>query len=158
MTVQPIGDIQNEIIDEFSMLEGDMESTVFYIMELGSRLPPLDERFRVPENLVKGCQSMVWLTSRFEDGRVWFMADSNTEVTKGLISLLIRLWNGRFPEEILGSKLYFIDKIGMARVIGSQRSNGFASMIKQMKLYALGYQEQARMAGSTAEGTNHTAH
>lgn len=155
MTGQPIVDTQNEIIDEFSMLEGDMESTVFYIMELGGRLPPLDERFRVPENLVKGCQSKVWLTSRFQDGRVWFMADSNTEVTKGLISLLVRLWNGRSPDEILGSELFFIDKIGMARVIGSQRSNGFASMIKQMKLYALGYNEQARMAGSTTEGTEH---
>jgi len=150
MTGQSINDVQDEIIEEFSMLEGDMESTVFYIMELGSRLEPLDERFRVPENLVKGCQSKVWLTSRFQDGLVWFMADSNTDVTKGLISLLVRLWNGRTPREILGSDLYFIDRIGMARVIGSQRSNGFASMIQRMMLYALQYQEQAGVTGAAA--------
>lgn len=150
MSDRKINEIQDEIIEEFSLLSGDMESTVFYIMELGGKLPPLDERYRVPDNLVKGCQSKVWLTSRFEDGQVWFMADSNTEITKGLISLLIRLWNGRSPDEILSSDLYFIDKIGMARVIGSQRSNGFASMIKQMKLYALGYQQRqaAAAAGS----------
>lgn len=150
MTEPSINDIQDEIIGEFSMLEGDMESTVFYIMELGSRLEPLDERFRVPENLVKGCQSKVWLTSRFQEGRVWFMADSNTEVTKGLISLLVRLWNGRTPRQILGSELYFIDRIGMARVIGSQRSNGFASMIQRMKLYALEYQKQDGVPGPAA--------
>lgn len=156
MTTPNINDIQDEIIAEFSVLEGDMESTIFYIMELGGKLPPLEERYRVPENLVKGCQSKVWLTSRFEGGKIWFMADSNTDVTKGLISLLIRLWNGRSPEAILGSELYFIDKIGMARVIGSQRSNGFASMIKQMKLYALGYQQQNKTtAGLFQEGNDH---
>jgi cysteine desulfuration protein SufE len=141
--IQPINDIQEEIIEEFSLLQGDMESTVFYIMELGNKLSPLDPRYKVEENLVKGCQSKVWLTTRFEEGKVYFMADSNTEVTKGLISLLVRLWNGRTPEEILASDLFFINRIGMNRVIGSQRSNGFASMIKQMRLYALGYQQKA---------------
>ncbi|HEX5552906.1 MAG TPA: SufE family protein [Chitinophagaceae bacterium] len=137
-----IKEIQQEIIDEFSLLQGDMESTIFYIMELGSRLPPLEEKYKKSENLVKGCQSKVWLTTSFEDGKVLFMADSNTDVTKGLISLLVRLWNGRKPEDILQTDLFFIDKIGMNKVIGSQRSNGFASMIKQMKLYALGYQQK----------------
>lgn len=141
--IQPINDIQEEIIEEFSLLQGDMESTVFYIMELGNKLPSLDPRYKVEENLVKGCQSKVWLTTRFEEGKVYFMADSNTEVTKGLISMLVRLWNGRTPEEILASDLFFINRIGMNRVIGSQRSNGFASMIKQMRLYALGYQQKA---------------
>ncbi len=139
---QTINEIQNEVVDEFSMLGGDMESTVFYIMELGNHLPPMDERYKVKENLVKGCQSKVWLSTYFKDGKVFFLADSNTDVTKGLISMLIRIWNGRTPEEILGTDLYFIDKIGMQRVVGSQRSNGFASMIRQMKLYALGYQQQ----------------
>ncbi len=138
-----INDVQDEIIADFSMLEGDMESTIFYIMELGDKLPPLDEKYHVPENLVKGCQSKVWLTTFFEDGKVHFMADSNTEITKGLISLLVRLWEGRSPEEILQTDLYFIDRIGMKRVIGSQRSNGFASMIKQMKMYAFGYQQKS---------------
>ncbi len=142
---QSINEIQEEIIDEFSMLGGDMESTVFYIMELGNHLPPLDEKYKIPENLVKGCQSKVWLTTSFKDGKIFFLADSNTEVTKGLISMLIRIWNGRTPKEILNSDLYFIEKIGMQRVVGSQRSNGFASMIKQMKLYALGYQQKEKV-------------
>jgi cysteine desulfuration protein SufE len=142
---QSINEIQEEIIDEFSMLSGDMESTVFYIMELGNHLPPLDEKYKIPENLVKGCQSKVWLTTSFKEGKIFFLADSNTEVTKGLISMLIRIWNGRTPKEILNSDLYFIEKIGMQRVVGSQRSNGFASMIKQMKLYALGYQQKEKV-------------
>lgn len=142
---QSINEIQNEIIDEFSMLGGDMESTVFYIMELGNHLPPLDEKYKVRENLVKGCQSKVWLTTDFKDDKIFFLADSNTDVTKGLISMLIRIWNGRTPDEILHSELYFIEKIGMQRVVGSQRSNGFASMIKQMKLYALGYQQKEKV-------------
>ncbi len=138
-----VNEIQEEIIEEFSLLQGDMESTIYYIMELGEKLPPLDEKYRLDENLVKGCQSKVWLGTAYEDGKVYFFADSNTDVTKGLISLLIRLWNGRSPEEIIDADLYFIDRIGMKRVVGSQRSNGFAAMIKQMKLYALGYQQKA---------------
>ncbi|GAA4306002.1 SufE family protein [Compostibacter hankyongensis] len=139
---QTINDIQDEIIDEFSLLGDDMESTIFYIMELGGKMPPLEEKYKTEENIVKGCQSKVWLTTALEDGKVHFMADSNTDITKGLISLLIRLWDRRTPGEILGSDLYFIDRIGMNRVIGSQRSNGFAAMIKKMKLYALGYRQQ----------------
>lgn len=141
---ESINKIQNEIIEEFSMLGGDMESTVFYIMELGNHLAPLDEKYKIQENLVKGCQSKVWLTTQFRNGKIFFLADSNTDVTKGLISMLIRIWNGRTPDEILDSDLYFIEKIGMQRVVGSQRSNGFASMIKQMKLYALGYQQKEK--------------
>lgn len=138
--MKSINEIQEDIIEEFSLLQGDMESTVFYIMELGNQLPPLDEQYKMAENMVKGCQSKVWLTTKFVDGKIYFMADSNTDITKGLISLLIRLWDARTPEEILQSDLYFIPKIGMNKVIGSQRSNGFASMIKQMKQYAFGYQ------------------
>lgn len=134
-----INDIQDEIIEEFSLLENDMESTIFYIMEMGSKLPPLEDKYKVEEHIVKGCQSKVWLISSFENGKVIFKADSNTDITKGLISMLIRIWSGRSPEEILGSDLYFVERIGMKKVVGSQRSNGFASMIRQMKLYALAY-------------------
>lgn len=134
-----INEIQDEIIEEFSLLENDMESTIFYIMEMGSKLPPLDEKYKVQENIVKGCQSKVWLVSSFEDGKVIFRADSNTDITKGLISMLIRIWNERTPDEILDSELYFVERIGMRKVVGSQRSNGFSSMIRQMKLYALAY-------------------
>jgi cysteine desulfuration protein SufE len=128
---------QDEIIGEFALLDGDMEMTVFYIMELGQKLPALPETDKTEENIVKGCQSKVWLTARLENEKVYFSADSNTAITKGLVSLLIRIFNGQRPDDILATGLYFMHKIGMERFIGTQRSNGFASMIKQMKFYAL---------------------
>ena len=134
-----VNEIQDEIINEFSLLDGDMEMTVFYIMELGQKLPTIPEEDKTEENIVKGCQSKVWLTSSLQDGKVYFLADSNTAITKGLVSLLTRIFNGQTPEHILSSDLYFMHKIGMERFIGTQRSNGFAAMIKQMKLYALAY-------------------
>lgn len=135
--MKSINELQDEIIAEFALLEGDPEMTVFYIMELGQKLPPMDEADKTDDNLVKGCQSKVWLTAKLDDDRVWFSADSNTAITKGLVSLLIRVFNGQKPEDILHAELYFIPKIGMERFIGTQRSNGFAAMIKQMKMYAL---------------------
>lgn len=134
-----IDEVQDEIIDEFALLDGDMEMTVFYIMELGQKLPALDEEKKTEENIVKGCQSKVWLTANLENDKVYFAADSNTAITKGLVSLLIRIFNGQTPETILKSSLYFMQRIGMERFIGTQRSNGFAAMIKQMKLYALAF-------------------
>ena len=133
-------DVQNEIIENFSLFEDDMESRLFYLMDLGKKLPVMPDEHKTEDYMVKGCQSKVWLFPKFVDGKVIFEADSNTEITKGLISLLIGLWNNRTPDEILNTDLYFIDKIGMSRMIGSQRSNGFASMIKQMKMYALALQ------------------
>ncbi len=132
-------DIQNEIIDNFSLFDGDMESTLFYLMDLGKKLPTMPDALKTEDYIVKGCQSKVWVFPTFTDGKVYFEADSNTEITKGLVYLLWSIWNGQTPDEILNSELFFIDKIGMSRMIGSQRSNGFASMIKQMKLYALAY-------------------
>jgi cysteine desulfuration protein SufE len=134
-----ITEIQDEIINDFSLLDGDMEMTVFYIMELGQKIPEMPEAEKTEENIVKGCQSKVWLTSRLENGKVFFLADSNTAITKGLVSLLMRIFNGQTPEGILSADLYFMHKIGMERFIGTQRSNGFAAMIKQIKLYALAY-------------------
>ena len=134
-----IAAIQDEIVEEFEILGDDRESTVFYIMELGQKLPPLDEQYKVDENLIKGCQSKVWLTTDLEGDRVLYHADSNTDVTKGLISLLIRVLSGQCADDIMQADLNFIDRIGMGKVIGSQRSNGLAAMIKQMKLYALAY-------------------
>jgi cysteine desulfuration protein SufE len=136
MTVE---EIQEEIIGEFSLLDGDMEMTVFYIMELGQKLPPFPEEDKTEDNIVKGCQSKVWLTAKLQDGKIYFSGDSNTAITKGLVSLLIRVFNGQSPQTILNTDLFFIQRIGMERFIGTQRSNGFASMIKQIKLYALAY-------------------
>ncbi len=141
-----IEDIQNEIINEFSLLDGDMEMTVFYVMELGQKLPAMKEEDMIEENIVKGCQSKVWMTARMENDKLYFEADSNTAITKGLVSLLVRMFNGQQPEDILNADLYFMKKIGMERFIGTQRSNGFASMIKQMKLYALAFKTQKELA------------
>lgn len=137
-----ITQIQDEIINEFSLLDGDMEMTVFYIMELGQKLPEIKQSDRTEDNIVKGCQSKVWMVARLENDRVYFEADSNTAITKGLVSLLIRIFNGQNPDEILNANLYFMNKIGMERFIGTQRSNGFAAMIKQMKFYALAFKTQ----------------
>src|SRR5687767_12933376 len=134
-----INQIQDEIIGEFSLLDGDMEMTVFYIMELGQKLPEMPESGKTEDNIVKGCQSKVWLTADLKNDNIFFTADSNTAITKGLVSLLIRIFNGQNAEAILNTDLYFMKKIGMERFIGTQRSNGFAAMIKQMKLYALAF-------------------
>jgi len=137
-----VNQIQDEIINEFSLLDGDMEMTVLYIMELGQKLPIMNEGDKTEDNIVKGCQSKVWLTAKQNDGKVFFSGDSNTAITKGLVSLLIRIFNGQSPETILNADLYFMKKIGMERFIGTQRSNGFASMIKQIKLYAFAFKTQ----------------
>lgn len=138
-TPNTIEDIQNEIVDEFSLLEGDRESMIFYIMELGQNLPPLEDEHKVEGNIIKGCQSKVWLVAETKGDKIIFRADSNTEITKGLISLLIRVLSGQKIDEVMDADLFFIEKIGMGNIIGSQRSNGLVAMIKQMKLYALAY-------------------
>jgi cysteine desulfuration protein SufE len=135
-----IADIQNEIVAEFEILGDDRESTIFYIMELGGNLEPYPEPFRKDEYTIQGCQSKVWLVAEEQGGKVIYKADSNTDITKGLISLLIRVLNHRSPKEILETELDFIPRIGMGNILGSQRSNGLASMMNQMKRYALAFQ------------------
>lgn len=132
--------IQEEIIAEFGMLGGDMEMMLVYLMELGQKLAPLPESDHTEENIVKGCQSKVWLTASIDGDRVIFNADSNTAITKGLASLLVRIFSGQTPQGILQAQLFFPGRIGMERFIGTQRSNGFASMIQQIRRYALAFQ------------------
>ncbi|MBM3178484.1 MAG: SufE family protein [Bacteroidetes bacterium] len=132
-------DRQDEIIKEFSMLDGNLELTLQYLMELGQQLPAFPEGERTEENIVKGCQSKVWLVANLDDGKIYFQADSNTTITKGLVGLLLRVCQGLSPEEILKTEFFFPSKIGMDRFIGTQRSNGFASMIQQIRRYALAY-------------------
>ncbi len=129
-------EIQDEIIEDFTLFEDDFEGKLLYLMDLGKKLPAMPAEHQTEEYIVKGCQSKVWLFPVFEDGKIYFEADSNTEITKGLVSLLVRIWSGKTSEEIMATELYFIEKIGMSRMIGSQRSNGFSNMIKQMKMYA----------------------
>lgn len=135
-----ITETQQAIIDEFALLEGDREMSVMYLMDLGEKLPPLADEHKTEDNIVKGCQSKVWLVADLKKDRVYFTADSNTAITKGLVSLLIRIFNGHLPEEILDSDLFFMKEIGMDRFIGTQRSNGFASMIQRMKQHAKAFQ------------------
>jgi cysteine desulfuration protein SufE len=142
-----IKEIQDEIIEEFSLLDGDMEMTLNYLIELGEKLAPLDENEKSEENIVKGCQSKVWLAASMADQEIAFKADSNTAITKGLVSLLVRVLSNQKPKEILESELYFPEKIGMHRFIGTQRSNGFASMMKQIKFYALAFNTQKTSVG-----------
>ena len=110
-----INSIQEEIIGEFEILGDDKESTIYYIMELGDQLPEFPEKDKVEDNIIKGCQSKVWLTSSLEEGKVHFQADSNTDITKGLISLLIRVLSGQPANEIINADLYFIEKIVLLR-------------------------------------------
>ena len=135
--LQSIVEIQEEIIDEFTLLADDREETLFYLMELGEKLPPLDESLKIDKFIVEGCQSKVWLVPQQCDGRMSFGADSNSDITKGLVSLLVRIFNDQRAEDILDADLFFIDKIGMNRFVGTQRSNGFASMIRQIRIHAL---------------------
>lgn len=105
----------------------------------------MKEADKVEANIVKGCQSKVWLTAEARHERIFFTSDSNTAITKGLVSLLIRTFNGHLPDEILSSDLFFVQKIGMERFIGTQRSNGFAAMTKQMKWYALAFKTKSEI-------------
>lgn len=138
-----IEETQKEIVGEFALLEGDREMSVMYLMDLGEKMPPLPEDKQTEENIVKGCQSKVWLVAALKKDRVYFSADSNTAITKGLVSLLIRIFNGHLPEEILESELFFMKDIGMDRFIGTQRSNGFAAMIERMNQHARAFQKAA---------------
>ncbi|MEQ9593607.1 MAG: SufE family protein [Cyclobacteriaceae bacterium] len=140
-----IDEIQDEIVSEFDLLDGDQEMTVLYVMELGQKLPQMKAEDKTEDNIVKGCQSKVWLSAFLKNDKVFLTADSNTAITKGLVSLLIRIFSGQVPDDILNSELTFMKKIGMERFIGTQRSNGFAAMIKQIKMYALAFKTQMEL-------------
>jgi len=133
-----IKESENEITDEFSFFDS-WEEKYEYIIDLGKRLEPLDEKFKVGENIIKGCQSTVWLTSEFRDGKVFYKADSDAIIVKGLISMLIKVLSGHEPDEILEAKLDFIKEIGMMTHLAQTRSNGLLAMVKQIKNYALAY-------------------
>lgn len=137
-----IADIQEEIISEFDFFD-EWDEKYGYIIELGKKLEPLDDSYKTADNIIKGCQSQVWLTSRLEDGKVHFIADSDAIIVKGLASLLIRVLSGHHPDEIINTDLNFLEKIGMMQHLSPTRSNGLASMVKQMKLHALAYKAKA---------------
>lgn len=136
-----INEEQDSIIDEFSVFDEWLDKYE-YLIELSSSLPPIDEGNRTDQYLIKGCQSRVWVDAELRDGKIYYTADSDAIITKGIIALLIRVMNGRTPQEIIDSDLYFIDRIGLRENLSPTRANGLLAMIKQMKLYALAYQSK----------------
>jgi cysteine desulfuration protein SufE len=136
-----IKEIQEEIIDEFSMFEDWMERYE-YIIDLGKSLPLIDEKYKLDENLIAGCQSKVWLHSEIEDDKLKFTADSDAILTKGIVAILLRVFNNQKPSAILETELYFVDEIGLKEHLSPTRANGLVSMIKQIKLYALAFQSK----------------
>lgn len=128
-----INQIQDEIVEEFTMLNGDMEKILFHIVSLGQILPVMSIEYKTDKNLIKGCHSKVWLAAKEESNRVYFYGDSDTVISKGLVSLLLRIFNGQYPDEILSADLYFIKQNHLERFIGTKRSNGFSAMIAQIK-------------------------
>lgn len=134
--VKSILETEQEIISDFELFD-DWTQKYEYIIELGQKLPPLDEKYKVEENKIKGCQSSVWLNSYEKDGKIFYEADSDSTFVKGEIALLINVLSERTPEEIINAKLEFIDAIGLRQHIAVTRANGLASMIKQMKTYAV---------------------
>ncbi len=136
-----IKEIQEEIIDEFSMFEDWMERYE-YIIDLGKSLPLISEQFKLDENLIKGCQSKVWLYSEVEKDKIVFTADSDAILTKGIVALLLRVYSDQTPQAILEADTKFIDEIGLKEHLSPTRANGLVSMVKQIKMYAIAQQSK----------------
>ena len=133
-----IQEIQAEIVEEFDMFE-DWGQKYEYLIDLGKELAPIDKKYKTENNLIKGCQSRVWLHVEYTDGRIIYTADSDAIMTKGIVAILINVLSGQTPSEISTAKLDFINEIGLKEQLSPTRANGLVSMIKQMKLYALAY-------------------
>lgn len=133
--------IQEELIDEFSMFE-DWEERYQYMIDLGKTLPIIEEQYKTDDNVIKGCQSKVWVHAEMEDDKVVFTADSDAIITKGIIAILIRVFSNQSPQAIIDADTAFIDEIGLKEHLSPTRANGLVSMIKQLKMYAVAYQTQ----------------
>ncbi len=138
-----INEVQDTIIDEFSIFE-DWMDRYNLLIDYGKDLPAIDQKFKVRDFLIEGCQSRVWLHPDFDGGVITFTADSDAIITRGIVGLLVKVLSGRTPEELLSADLYFIDKIGLRQNLSPTRSNGLLSMVRQMKLYALAYNEMKK--------------
>lgn len=136
-----INEIQDELIEDFSFYQDWMEKYE-YIIQLGKEVPLIKEEYKKDDYIIKGCQSKVWLYPELREGKVYFTADSDAVITKGLVSLMVKVLSGHSPQEIAQADLYFIDKIGLKEHLSPTRANGLLSMVKQMKLYAVALQMQ----------------
>ncbi len=137
-----ISEMQDELIEDFAFFTDWMEKYE-NIIQLGKEVPLIDERYKTDEYIIKGCQSKVWLFPEIRDGKVYFKADSDAIITKGLVSLMVKVLSGHTAKEIVDADLYFVDQIGLKEHLSPTRANGLLSMIKQMKLYALALQAKA---------------
>jgi len=137
-----IADIQQEIVEEFSLFD-TWEEKYEYLIDLGKKLPPIDPLFKTEENKIKGCQSQVWMHSEYKDGHVFFQADSDAMIVKGLAGMLVRVFSGQKPADIVDAPVTFIDDIGMTSHLAQTRSNGLRAMLKQIKLDALAWQSKS---------------
>jgi cysteine desulfuration protein SufE len=133
-----IVEIEKEIAEEFSLF-GSWDDKYEYIIDLGKKLPALDDQYKIDENRVRGCQSIVWLVADYRDGKIYYKAESDAVIVKGLISMLIRVLSGQTSDNIIQAKLNFIQQIGMTTHLAQTRSNGLLAMVKQMKNFALAY-------------------
>lgn len=138
-----IKEIQDDIVDEFSMFD-DWDERYQYVIDLGKSLPLIDEQYKTEDRLVKGCQSKVWLHAEESDGKIVFTADSDAIITKGIIAILIRVFSGQKPSEILEADMGFIDEIGLKEHLSPTRANGLVSMIKLIKMYALAFEAKEK--------------
>ncbi|MBK7097354.1 MAG: SufE family protein [Sphingobacteriales bacterium] len=136
--IKTIKEIENEIVEDFSLFD-DWDGKYEYIIDLGKKLHPLDKKYKTAENIVKGCQSTVWLHAEHKGGRIFYYADSDAIIVKGLISMLIKVLSGQPVEDIISADLEFIDKIGMKSHLAQTRANGLLAMVKQMKNYAIAF-------------------
>ena len=136
-----INEIQDQIIEEFNIFSDWMERYE-YLIDLGKSLPPFDAAHKIPDFLIEGCQSKVWLYPSFTDGVINFTAESDALITRGIVALLVRVFSGRTPDEIVGANIYFIERIGLRENLSPTRSNGLLAMMKQMRLYALAYKSR----------------
>lgn len=139
--IQPIDDIQQEIIDEFSIFSDWMDKYALLI-EQGNSLEPLDDKYKTPENIIKGCQSRVWLQTDYRDGKLHFQAESDAIIVKGLLAMVLRVFNNRTPYEIINADLRFMKEIGLTEHLSPTRSNGLLSVIKQIRYYAIAYKSK----------------
>ncbi|PRY14231.1 cysteine desulfuration protein SufE [Pontibacter ummariensis] len=137
-----INERQDQIIEDFELFDDWMDKYE-YIIQLGKELPIIDDKYKTEENLIKGCQSKVWLHAEKQDGKLHFTADSDALITKGLVSMVIQVLSGQKPKDIAEADIYFIDRIGLQSHLSPTRSNGLLSMLKQIKLYAVAYQAQS---------------
>jgi cysteine desulfuration protein SufE len=140
--IMTISEIQEQVVSEFSLFDDWMDK-YSYLIEMGKSIPLIDEKYKTDQYVITGCQSTVWLHADYRDGKIFFTADSDAIITKGIVNLLIRVLSGHSPEEILDADMGFIEKTGLREHLSPTRSNGLSSMMKQMKLYALAFKTKS---------------